>query len=42
MSHIRALELAEEPTHDFAMGHAVNLVAAKLLTDGIPSHQPGL
>ena len=36
------LSLVQEPTHSHEMGHAVDLVAAKLLTDGILSHYPGV
>ena len=37
---IRALDLPMRANHTYKMGHAINLVAAKLLTNGIASSYP--
>lgn len=36
----RALDLGFKPTHHETMGHAIHMVATKLLTDGFTSHYP--
>lgn len=37
---IKALDLGTKPVHRETMGHAIHMVATKLITNGIASHYP--